>query len=277
MSDGTVIPMGNGFFSPTGYDINTTLRTLGYTVNDVEEIYVFSKLESDTAYREYLKAVYIDSSCPSIGKDYWSQPFSGSSLEKVVFKGRTYAEIAQMEYYPWGLTDLNKIIALDDPIMPTKVKYTEASGLPDWESDIVGQLSANSIPNRSSIQSVDIGNRVTSIASSAFSDIASIKSAVIPEGVKTIGSEAFYYCETLSSVSVPDSVTSIGDRAFYNDYDLLSATIGTGVTSIGEHAFRYCGHLSALRFKGKTVEQVQAMANYPWGITDTSIISAELG
>lgn len=109
MSDGTVIPMGDGFFSPTGYDINTTLRMLGYTVNDVEEIYVFSKLESDTAYREYLKAAYIDSSCPSIGKDYWSQPFSGSSLEKVVFKGRTLEQVQAMQYYPWGLQDTSII------------------------------------------------------------------------------------------------------------------------------------------------------------------------
>lgn len=109
MSDGTVIPMGDGFFSPSGYDINTTLRTLGYTVNDVEEIYVFSKLESNTAYREHLKAAYIDSSCPSIGKDYWSQPFSGSNLEKVVFKGRTLEEVQAMENYPWGLQDTSKI------------------------------------------------------------------------------------------------------------------------------------------------------------------------
>lgn len=163
MSDGTVIPMGDGFFSPTGYDINTTLRTLGYTTADVAEIYVFSKLDSTTAYRGDLKAAYIDSSCPSIGKDYWSQPFSGSNLEKVVFKGRTYAEIAQMQYYPWGLTDLNKIIALDDTSIPTKVKYTEASGLPDWEGDIAGQISRDSIPNKASMKSIYIGSRVNSI------------------------------------------------------------------------------------------------------------------
>lgn len=60
MSDGTVIPMGDGFFSPTGYDINTTLRTLGYTTNDIAEIYVFSKLETTTSYSSNLKAVYID-------------------------------------------------------------------------------------------------------------------------------------------------------------------------------------------------------------------------
>lgn len=109
MSDGTVIPMGDGFFSPTGYDINTTLRTLGYTTNDIAEIYVFSKLETTTAYREHLKAVYIDSSCPSIGRDVWSQPFSSSSIEKVVFKGRTLEQVQAMQYYPWGLQDTSKI------------------------------------------------------------------------------------------------------------------------------------------------------------------------
>lgn len=80
-----------------------------------------------------------------------------------MFKGRTYAEIEQMQYYPWGLTDLNKIIALDDTTIPTKVKYTEASGLPDWEANIIGQLSEDSIPEISSIQSIDIGSRVRSI------------------------------------------------------------------------------------------------------------------
>lgn len=109
MSDGTVIPMGDGFFSPSGYDINTTLRVLGYNIDDISEIYVFSKLDSTTAYREYLKAAYIDSSCPSIGRDYWSQPFSGSSLEKVVFKGRTLEEVQAMANYPWGLSDTSKI------------------------------------------------------------------------------------------------------------------------------------------------------------------------
>lgn len=113
MSDGTVIPMGDGFFSPTGYDINTTLRTLGYTADDIAEIYVFSKLESTAVYSEHLKAVYIDSSCPSIGRDYWSQPFSGSNLEKVVFKGRTLEEVQAMQYYPWGLT--NESIIITEP------------------------------------------------------------------------------------------------------------------------------------------------------------------
>ena len=45
----------------------------------------------------------------------------------------------------------------------TKVKYTAASGLPDWEGDIVGELKDDSIPNKAQIEHVDIGTHVTSI------------------------------------------------------------------------------------------------------------------
>lgn len=69
MSDGTVIPVGDSFFSPTGYSVNTTLTTLGYTTGDVAEIYVFSKLNTTGDYSANLKAAYIDSSCPAIGRD----------------------------------------------------------------------------------------------------------------------------------------------------------------------------------------------------------------
>lgn len=31
-----------------------------------------------------------------------------------MFKGRTYAEVEAMEYYPWGLADVSKIVAEPD-------------------------------------------------------------------------------------------------------------------------------------------------------------------
>lgn len=79
LADGTVIPLGNNpeFFTRS-LDVYTTLQALGYAAADVTEIYVFSKLDTTSVYSNYLKAVYIDSSCPAIGKDAWSNPFSGS-------------------------------------------------------------------------------------------------------------------------------------------------------------------------------------------------------
>ena len=50
----------------------------------------------------------------------------------------------------------------------TKVKYTAASGLPDWEEDIVGELTYDSIPNKSNMAEVEIGTHVTSIGDGAF-------------------------------------------------------------------------------------------------------------
>lgn len=56
----------------------------------------------------------------------------------------------------------------------TKVKYTAASGLPDWEGNIVGELDDSSIPNKSSAETVEIGTNVTSIGEYAFYGCANL-------------------------------------------------------------------------------------------------------
>lgn len=88
---------------------------------------MFSYLNNAAGYKDYLTAVYVDESCQRIGGDYWSQPFAGSSLEKVVFKGRTYEEVEAMANYPWGLQDTSKIVA--DPNPPTVARYSDGSML----------------------------------------------------------------------------------------------------------------------------------------------------
>lgn len=52
--------------------------------------------------------------------------------------------------------------------------------------------------------------------------------------------------------------------------------IPSSVSSIGSNAFFGCHMLSSVMFQGKTLEQVQAMDNYPWGISDTSIIRGDM-
>lgn len=267
---------------------------MGYKLSDIVEIDVFSYLDNANGYKDYIKAAYIDDSCQQIGHDAWSMPFSGSSLEKVVFKGRTYTQIAQMQYYPWGISDVNKIIALDDTIIPTKVTYTEESGLPDWEYDIMGELSADFIPNISSMQSIDIGNRVLSIGDFAFSEcssltnvtipesVTSIKSAAfsgcsgltsitIPDSVTFIGNEAFWYCSSLTSVTIPDGVPSIGRATFYNCYGLTSMIIPDSVMEIGDGAFTQCSSLTSLTI-GDNVTSIGHFAfSYCSSITSVAI------
>lgn len=73
----------------------------------------------------------------------------------------------------------------------TVVKYTAASQLPDWEGDIVGELTDNAIPNWSNIAEVEIGSHVTSIGYGTFWGSYGLKSVTIPNSVTSIGDHAF--------------------------------------------------------------------------------------
>ncbi len=100
---------------------------------------------------------------------------------------------------------------------------------------------------KSSIQTVTIGNSVTSIYGYAFRDCTNLTSVTIPDSVTSIGNSAFYNCDSLTGVTIPDSVTSIGNSAFYNCDSLTGVTIPDSVTSIGNSAFSNCDSLTEIK------------------------------
>jgi len=127
----------------------------------------------------------------------------------------------------------------------TAVKYTAASGLPDWEGDIVGELTGDSIPNISNAEVVEIGSHVTSVGDSAFMGM-NLASVSIPNSVTSIGFFAFSGCGPLASVTIPDGVTGVGEGAFSFCGSLASVTIPDSVTSIGNGAFSGCSELTSV-------------------------------
>ena len=141
--------------------------------------------------------------------------------------------------------------------------------------DLVGGLSRNDIPNIDDATSVRIGSTVTSIGSMAFDSCTSLTSVTIGNGVTIIREDAFYGCTSLTSVMIGNSVMSIVDNAFSSCSSLMSVTIPDSMTSIGDSAFSECSGLTNVIFKGKSLAEVSLMPNYPWGITDTSIIKTE--
>ena len=122
------------------------------------------------------------------------------------------------------------------------------------------------------IKKIVIPESVTSIGAYAFYYCNSLTSVTIPNSVTSIGKRAFDSCNSLTSVVIPDSVTSIKNAAFCQCRMLMNVTIGKCVTIIGFLAFFGCNNLKSLIFKGKSIKEVKAMKNYPFGIEDESII-----
>ncbi len=102
----------------------------------------------------------------------------------------------------------------------------------------------------SSLTSVIIPNRVTSIGDWAFYSCRSLTNVMIPDSVTSIGDDAFDTCTSLTSITIPNSVTNIEEAAFTLCTSLTSVTIGTNVTSIGDWAFAGCGGLTGVYFQG---------------------------
>ena len=114
---------------------------------------------------------------------------------------------------------------------------------------------------RNSVQKIEIGNGVTSIASSAFRYCDSLTSITIPDGVTSIGDYAFGYCYSLTSITIPDGVTSIASNVFGYCYSLTSITIPDGVTSIASNVFGYCYSVAFYDFTACTAVPTLASTN----------------
>lgn len=106
-----------------------------------------------------------------------------------------------------------------------------------------------------------------------FSRCTSLKDASTQK-LSAVGSYSFSNCFSLSSADI-SKAASIGNYAFNGCSSLTYLKVPSSVSSILTNAFAGCTSMTCLYFKGKTLEQVQAMANYPWGLADTSIISVD--
>ena len=142
------------------------------------------------------------------------------------------------------------------------------------EDDIrkITALNANLI-HKADIRKIIIPDSVTSIEDYAFWCCKKLTCISIPNSVLSIGESSFSGCSSLTNVMIPNSVEHISDGAFWCCKGLTSVTIPYSVTHIGFGTFTNCNKLKSFVFKEKTMDNVKAMDNYPFGIKDTSIIT----
>ena len=126
------------------------------------------------------------------------------------------------------------------------------------------------------IETIVIGNGVTSIGMSAFFGYTALTSVTFaPESqLKSIDDYAFYDCSGLTSIEFPASVTSIGPRAFEGCSVLTSIEIPASVTSISAGAFYNCTGLSSVTFApGSKLESIGDVAFALNGISNGNLTS----
>ena len=109
-----------------------------------------------------------------------------------------------------------------------------------------------------SLASINIPNSVTSIGNNALQNCCSLASINIPNSVTSIGNYALQNCYSLASINIPDSVTRIGTSLFSSCYSLASINIPDSVTSIGNNAFSSCYSLASITIP----DSVTSIGNY---------------
>ena len=125
----------------------------------------------------------------------------------------------------------NKLVATYTGDTTREVECNDSTTLTTGETKPSGYQA-------SAMTSAVIGDCVTSIGNSAFTNCRKITNIVISDGVTSIGDRAFQYCSGLTSMNIPSSVTSIGKRAFDDCTSLTSVTcLATTPPTLGNYAF----------------------------------------
>lgn len=185
----------------------------------------------------------------------------------------------------------------EDVIIPTKVKYTSESGLPEWTGNVEGALIGSptgpntKIPNVASSEEITLGDGIITVGNRAFLSCTTLKSiyipdtviamgincfesctqlsgVVVPKDITAIPNWSFYRCSSLESVGLPDGLSSIGAGSFHTCTSLANITMPSGVVDIGNNAFNGCSALAVIDMSNAT--QVPTIGQYTFYNTNNS-------
>ena len=104
--------------------------------------------------------------------------------------------------------------------------------------DSIKEIRSKAFSYCTSLQSVKIPSKVTTIGASVFEGCHALSSVEMPQ-VTEIGGYAFWDCVSLSSVEMPQ-VTTIERNAFLHCTSLQSIELPDGLTNIGMNVFEGC-------------------------------------
>lgn len=102
----------------------------------------------------------------------------------------------------------------------------------------MNDVRGNQSQSYSAITEVEMGNCITAIGNSVFTECSSLSSVTFNNNVTSIGDSVFYACHNITELSIPDSVTSLGEWSMGWCHGLTGVTIGDGITSLPSRLFQ---------------------------------------
>ena len=221
----------------------------------LETLYLGRNLSYDNSpFRDIatLESVVISDNVTTIG----SSAFSGCSALANVVIGNSVTSVGENAFF--GCSALANVVI---PNSVTRIDNSAFDGclslkdlrIEDGESTLSLGYSAPTgyvigLFRNCPLETLYLGRNL-SYDNSPFRDIVTLESIVIGDNVTSIGSSAFSGCSSLASVEIPNSVTTIGSSAFSACGALANVVIPGSVTRIDDDAFNGCVSLKELRIE----------------------------
>lgn len=164
------------------------------------------------------------------------------------------ASVTELQYYAFlGCYNLNKVILPEN----NKLEVIDRSAfgstqITEINLPSIKKIGDNAFDSCSGLESVTLGNQLTTIGEWAFS-YTGIRKIDIPDSVTSIEAGAFYFCDQLTEVNVGNQLAYIAESAFSN-CGLKSFTIGDQVKKIGKYAFAGNSDLKEIDIPGSVTE-----------------------
>jgi hypothetical protein len=125
------------------------------------------------------------------------------------------------------------------------VNYNAINSTTKAPNSSVGSEYSAIFSGCTSLETVNIGEKVQYIPSGIFWGCPAITSLTLPESLTSIGSYAFYQCSSISGeLVIPETVTSIGNYAFCYCSSITDINIPASISELGEYVFYNCTALS---------------------------------
>lgn len=137
------------------------------------------------------------------------------------------------------------------------------------------KIDSNAFSHCAETNTVTIPGSVKSIGENAFNG-TKIRTLILEEGVERIEQSAFSSC-SLATVQLPSTLTLIGSYAL-SYMNCTSIILPASLSYIGSNAFYTTGITRVIYVTiDKTMAEVQAMSNFPWGLISSCQITCSDG